>query len=308
MGFDHCVSLMGSSAEEGLAPGSAILIEGGHYTIAPMRGGTLAEPSVEGEVLSTPAGVACEAKTTPSTRACFAAAVEATLQLRARGFGAELGLLVGDLALPPGARPMGGTWALPASYRAILASAALAPDCVRVYGEAYARNQGKRRLLDEELARLRPAVDTYGSQGWALFRGEREEICLASDASLDWEGDVRVAMLARGPAPLCPLVFAGLKRAIFRAGFRAHVAYYAVADDALIDRKLRAAAAAAAQLTGGRVGLQASRLFLASLEAPAVAISWTATELTTPGELPFPQFVEAVRAHHPGAEPLFAAA
>ena len=281
------------------APALRVLVEGGHYSIG-------ATPSADGELLELPDGRRCTAMTTESTQACFATAAREALRLRAHGTPARIGLLVGDLALPGESRPSAGSWALPPSYRTILAEAGLTPEDVSIYGEAYARNQGKRRLLDEVLARSEPPEETYRREGWALFHGDRDEICIASDASLDWEGDVRVAMLARGPTPLCPLIFAGLRRAVFQAGFGIHWAVYAIADDHLIDRKLRAAAAAVAQLRGGRVGAQKDTLFLASQAQPALQRTWELDELVAPGERPWSTFVECVRAHHPQFHPFAA--
>jgi hypothetical protein len=261
-----------------------VLVEGGHYALARGSGG---------EVIDVPGVGAASALTTDTTRETFARAADLVRTLRARGVGAELGLMVGDLALPSGARPAGGVWALPPSYRALLGDLP-AP---RVWGEAYARNQGKRRLLDEADP---DAEATYTAQGWALLR-DGEHLLLASDASLEWEGDVRAAVLGRGRSPLCPLVFAGLKRAIFQAGFQSHVAVYAAADDAWIDAKLRAAAAAFAQLYRGVSGPQVD---LIRYDGDPRVRRWDPAELRAPGELAWAEFLAEVRRHHPGAHPL----
>ena len=284
----------GASSDHGLAS-PPVLVEGGHYTLA-----VGPQSEEQGEPIVLPDDRCCTALTTPTTRRCFEAAVAEVRLFREQGIPATVGLLVGDLALPAESRPPGGPWALPMSYLEILKAARVAPEEVRVYGEAYARNQGKRRLLDLAFARRIPPEKSYRDQGWAFFRSDGvDQLCMASDASLDWEGEVRAAMLLRGRTPLCPLVFAGLKRAIFQAGFRTHWAFYAVADDHIIDRKLCAAAATITQLRAGRVGLQMDSLFLSSVEAPALKRSWHVDELVAPGERTWPEFVDAVRAYHP---------
>ncbi|MFZ5477576.1 MAG: hypothetical protein ACOZNI_12440 [Myxococcota bacterium] len=266
------------------------MFEGGHFTLAARAG--------VGEPVPTPdAGAAC-ALTTDTTRRCFAIAVDAARAARARGERAGIGLMVGDLALA--SRPRGGAWAIPPSYRAVLADAGLAETDVVVWGEAYARNQGKRRLLDA--ARALDPRETYTRQGWALFAGGDGAVHLASDASIEWGDDARGAVLARGATPLCPLVFAGLKRAVFQAGWAAHVAVYALADDPWIDVKLRAGAVAVAQLRGGRVGMQEDWLIAA--DAAPRARRWAADELVAPGERAWDAFVAEVAHAHPGLTPL----
>ncbi len=203
--------------EAGAAGGSAgdvggpLLVEGGHYTLT--RG---AADDIAGETVVLPDGSSWSAGTTETTQWSFAAAIDAARAARSVGRTARIGLLVGDIALPPGERPVGGAWALPASYRSLLEAAGMTDADVWVIGEAYARNQGKRRLLDEVKGRRSPE-QTYAEEGWALLT-DGKELRLASDASLAWGGGVRSALLLRGAAPMCPLVLAGLKRAIFQAG------------------------------------------------------------------------------------------
>lgn len=213
-----------------------VLVEGGHFSLA--RDGT--------PLLS---------ETTTGT---FRAAAIEVAALRRAGCDAAVGLMVGDLALP-GTRPAGGPGAVPPEYREVLAEVGLTLADLRVWTESYARNQGKRRLLDEARLRHDPA-GSYVAEGWALFVSAGGELQLVSDASLGWDGDVHAAVVARGGHPLCPLVFAGLKRAIFQAGFGTHVSHYALADDHWIDVKLRAGAAAVAQLRHGRAGAQVDRI------------------------------------------------
>lgn len=100
-------------------------------------------------------------------RPTFRAAVEEVVARRAAGERADLALMVGDLAVPRGERCC-GAWALPPSYREELASAGLAADEVVVLGEAFCRNQGKRRLLDDARRAGTPPEATYAAQGWAL--------------------------------------------------------------------------------------------------------------------------------------------
>ncbi|MFZ5479261.1 MAG: hypothetical protein ACOZNI_21025 [Myxococcota bacterium] len=269
---------------------SGTLFEGGHFTLAARAG--------VGEPVSLPDGGAACALTTDTTRCCFATAVDAALAARARGERAGIGLMVGDLALT--SRHPGGAWAVPPSYRAVLADAGLAEADVVVWGEAYARNQGKRRLLDA--ARTRDPHESYARQGWALFVGGDGATHLVSDASLEWGDDTRGAVLARGATPLCPLVFAGLKRAVFQAGWSAHVAVYSLADDPWIDVKLRAGAFAVAQLRGGRVGGQQDWL-IGAAAAPRVRC-WVAEELVAPGERGWDAFIAEVAHAHPGLVPL----
>lgn len=273
--------------------GGPTLVEGGHFTLVALRpdGG-------DGEPLAVPGGGSWWAGTTETTRLCLARAVEEARRVRELGRPARVGLMVGDLALPAGCRPAGGAWALPESYRAIVAAGGLAAEDVIVWGEAYARNQGKRRLLDEARRRHPDPRATYAAWGWALLH-DTEGIRLASDASLDWEGDVRAAVLTRGRSPLCPLVFAGLKRAIFQAGFARHVAIYARADDPWIDVKLRAAAAVVAQLRRGAVGEQIDWILSTADSSPSVA-TWSAPDLVAAGERDWHEFLAEVREHHPG--------
>jgi hypothetical protein len=172
---------------------------------------------------------------------------------------------------------------------------------VVVWGESYCRNQGKRRLLDEARRRHPSARETYASWGWALLH-DPTGILLVSDASLEWDGDVRAAVLTRGPAPLCPLVFAGLRRAVFQAGYARHQAIYARADDPWIDVKLRAAATTVAQLRLGDVGEQVDRILLGPGHEQVSA--WSTADLVSPGERAWPDFLDEVRAHHPGASEL----
>ncbi|MES2642473.1 MAG: hypothetical protein V4850_23520 [Myxococcota bacterium] len=215
-----------------------MLVEGGHYSLGRDGAPVLSETTIR-----TLAGAAAE-----------------VVAIRRSGGSATLGLLVGDLALPAGSRPPAGEWAVPHPYREVLLGAGLDLTDLRVWTESYARNQGKRRLLDEA-RRRHDGPRTYAAEGWAFFVGHSGELTVVSDASLDWDGDLHGAVVTRGVSPLCPLVFAGLKRAVFQAGFTRHVAHYALADDAWIEEKLRAAAAIAAQLRGGRVGTQIDRLY-----------------------------------------------
>lgn len=277
--------------------GGPVLVEGGHFTLA-------ARPADVGggEPVDVPGAGRWWAGTTETTRLCLALAIEEARRLRATGSTARIGLMVGDLALPAGGRPAGGAWALPPSYRAMLADAGLDPGEVLVWGEAYARNQGKRRLLDEARHRHPDGRKTYAAWGWALLH-DPSGIHLASDASLDWDGDVRAAILTRGISPLCPLVFAGLKRAIFQAGYARHVAIYARADDPWIDVKLRSAAAAVAQLRLGAVGEQVDRIVLSPGSVPA-EIAWGPGDLVAAGERDWSDFLAEVREHHPGASEL----
>ena len=275
----------------------ATMVEGGHFTLRADRSG-----GGEGELVRVPGAGLWWAGTSDTTRLCFALAAEQVRDLRVRGQRARLGLMVGDLAVPAGSRPVGGAWAVPPSYRAILAANGLDRGEVTVWGEAYTRNQGKRRLLDEARHRFPHAAQTYAAWGWALLHDD-DGIRLASDASLDWDGDVRAAVLTRGIAPLCPLVFAGLKRAIFQAGYARHVAIYARADDPWIDVKLRAAAAAVAQLRLGDVGEQIDRIVL-SAASPPTETRWLPADLVAAGERPWPEFLGEVRLHHPGTSEL----
>jgi hypothetical protein len=260
------------------------LIDAGHYTLWPMKQG--------GERISLPDGDTWAAATAYTTRACFEAGVcELTLRRR-QGESAALALMVGDLGLPAGRREM-GPWMIPGSYREILAQHGLLPDEVKVLGEAFCRNQGKRRLLDEARARAASPEQTYTEQGWALLADE-VGLKLVSDASLQWEGDLKAVALTRGSdVPLCPLVFAGLKRWAFRQGYTEHVAIYALADDPYIDVKLRAAAAATAQLQG-RAGEQLHRLI------EGIEERFTQLELVEPGSMSWSRFWSRARALHPG--------
>lgn len=268
-----------------------VLVEGGHYTLC---------PAGDGERVDVPGFGTWVANATDTTRRCFALACDEVRALRTAGARASVGLMIGDLALPPERRPPAGSWALPPSYSGLLADHGLAVDDVRIWGEAYARNQGKRRLLDAARGLGRPGRETYLSSGWALFYDEGVTR-LASDAALDWDGELRSAALARGTAPLCPLVFAGSKRAIFQAGFGTHVAIYAYADDAYIDVKLRAGAAAVAQLWRHPVGAQIDRLVVG---ATVTTSAWPRDELVAPGESDWPAFLAAVRSIHRHAIPL----
>jgi hypothetical protein len=271
-----------------------VLVEGGHFTLAARATGA-------GEPVDVPGLGRWWAGTTETTRLCLALAAAEVRGLRASGRDARLGLMVGDLALPAGRRPVGGAWALPESYRAILPEHGLAAGEIVVWGEAYCRNHGKR-LLDE--ARHRHAIGraSYAAWGWALLH-DAGGIHLASDASLDWDGDLRAAVLTRGISPLCPLVFAGLKRVIFQAGYTRHVAIYARADDPWIDVKLRSAAAAVAQLRLGVVGEQVDRILLSPGSTPAETC-WIPSDLVAAGERDWPDFLAGVRTHLPGATEL----
>jgi len=240
------------------------------------------------------------AETSETTRRCVAAAAEEVQSLRAVGTVARLGLMVGDLALPAGKRASGAAWGLPATYQAVLREHDLSAADVVIWGEAACRNLGRRRLLDAARHRYASGRASYATWGWALLRAG-DGIRLVSDASLDWDGDVRAAVLTRGPAALCPLVFAGLKEAIFRAGFSRHVAIYARADDPWIDVKLRAAAAAVAQLRLGDVGEQVDRILVGTGLA---ASTWSAADLVAPGERAWADFLAEVREHSPGASEL----
>ena len=95
-----------------------VLVEGGHFTLA-------ARPpdAARGEAVQVPGAGLWWAGTTETTRLCLKLAVEEAGRIRAGGGAARIGLLVGDLAIPAGSRPAGGDWALPESYRAILAAA-----------------------------------------------------------------------------------------------------------------------------------------------------------------------------------------
>jgi hypothetical protein len=263
------------------------LFEGGHFTLAVEAAG--------GERVTLPDGSPWWAATTDTTRACFADAVD-----EARRSDGDVGLLVGDLRVPSGRRPAGGDWAIPASYRRILKAAGLGLDRVRVWGEAYARNQGKRRLLDPALDRGVDPRETYAAHGWALMSHDDGGVRLVSDASLDWDGELRAAVLTRGVAPLCPLVFAGLRRAVRQAGYARHVAIYALADDAYIDVKLTAGVVAAAQL-GGALPTQILRLDYAGT---AIERGFEAAELVGPGALAWDRFLDEIRRVMPGLRPL----
>ncbi len=278
------------------------MVEGGHYTLGPVaeREGGGERDGVE--VVDVPTVGSWCARTSETTQLCFALAAAEVHRLRAAGRAADVGVMVGDLAIPAGTRQPGGAWALPPSYLAILRDNELSPDDVVVWGEAYARNQGKRRLLDEARARHPSAAATYAAFGWALLH-DAEGIRLASDASLEWDGDVRTATLTRGAAPLCPLVFAGLKRAIFNSGYARHIAIYARADDAWIDAKLRAAAVTVAQLRPGGAGEQIDWIVLTPGNAPAEN-TWCPADLVAPGERAWSEFLAAVAHHHPGTSEL----
>lgn len=165
-----------------------------------------------------------------------------------------------------------------------------------VLGEAYCRNQGKRRVLDEARVRAADPVRTYREGGWALL-ADAGGLRLVSDASLDWDADVRSVTLTRGAAPLCPLVFAGLKRWLFQRGYTEHVAVYALADDAWIDGKLRGGATALAQLWPGPVGAQVHRLLWADA---FVDERIDRADVVAPGERTWDEFFEAARRLHPG--------
>lgn len=286
--------VVGSPTRAHTPASGPVMVEGGHYT--------LASRACNGEeVIDVPGSGPFWAATTETTRRCIALAAEEVHRVRASGCAAHVGLMVGDLAVPSGQRQTGGGWAIPGSYRVILREHDLSVDDVVVWGEAYCRNQGKRRLLDEARRRHASAEQTYAAWGWALLR-DAEGIRLASDSSLDWDGDVRAAVLTRGVTPLCPLVFAGLKRAIFQAGYARHVAIYARADDAWIDVKLRAAAATVAQLRLGAVGEQVDRILVGP--AGTGESTWSAADLVAPGERTWSDFLAEVREHHPGASEL----
>lgn len=268
-----------------------ILVEGGHYTLWPDSAG--------GELVEVPRHGGWSARVTPTTRSCFERACHEVREARKAGLRADVGLMVGDLALPAGARDAPTAWALPASYREVVRDADLDVADVRIWGEAFARNQGKRRLLDDARHRGLLGADTYAAYGWALL-DDGGVTRLASDASLDWDDEVRTAALARGVAPLCPLVLAGLKRAIFRCGYASHVAIYAYEDDTAIAIKLRAAAAIVAQLWHG-AGVQIDRLGLAGEFTTHV---WDLGELVAPGARTWAAFLAEVRAMFPAAVPL----
>jgi len=265
------------------------LVDGGHYTLRPAE--------APGEPVVSPDGTRWSGTVTDTTCATLRAAAREVQALRGRGSRADLALMVGDLAVPAGLRAPGGPWALPAPYREILAAEGLAPAEVRVLGEAFCRNQGKRRLLDEARARAPAPERTYAEQGWALL-ADPVGLRLASDAALEWDAEVRVVALTRGPAPLCPLVFAGLKRWAFRNGYDVHVACYALDDDPYVDAKLRAGAAAVAQLLGGAVGEQIHRI--ASASGAVTEERFAPDELVAPGECTWDVFFARARAAHPG--------
>lgn len=266
-----------------------VLVEGGHYTL---------DQDPQGEEIVLPDGTRWQAATTETTLQTFALAANEVATLRRLGTPARLGLLVGDIGLPR-LRPSLGSWAIPASYRAVLDDTGLTDADTTVCGEAVVRNLGSRLL---RAARRRRPEQTYAEEGWALFQDDALWR-LASDASLEWEGDQRTAVLARASHPLCPLVFAGLKRAAFQAGFRTHVAIYAVPDDPWIDVKLRAAAAATAQLLRGPAGLAMDRL----IRGPGLGLSersWSRSDLVGPGERAWPEFLADLQRSHPGARPV----
>lgn len=264
------------------------LVDGGHFTLAP--------PGGLGEAVTDPAGARWSAGSTETTGACFAEAARLVQERRRAGDAAQLALLVGDLVVPAGERHEGGSWALPPSYLDLLRAAALGPEDVVVLGEAYCRNQGKRRVLDAARANAADPERTYAEQGWALLADDHG-LRLVSDASLDWDADVRSVALTRGAAPLCPLVFAGLKRWAFQRGYAAHVAVYALADDGWIDQKLRGGATALTQLWPGPVGAQVHRLLWADA---FVDDEIDRAELLAPGELPWGAFFERAQRVHPG--------
>jgi hypothetical protein len=276
-------------------PNGPVLIEGGHYTLADAR-------VAAGDLVNLPGGQRYAAPMTPTTIRCFAEAARQVALLRATGTGAAVGLMVGDLGVPAGQRPPGGAWAIPETYRRVLTAHGLGTRDVHVWGEAYARNQGKRRILDESV-RLHPSPRrTYERYGWALMVGEDGGIRLVSDASLDWDGAAKCAVLTRGDSPLCPLVFAGLRRAVMQAGFRTHVAVYALDDDGWIDVKLRAGAVAAAQLTRGSLPDQVLRVSFA--EIPPREERWYARDLLCAGEAPWEEFLKMVLRVLPDSRPL----
>jgi hypothetical protein len=261
------------------------LIDAGHYTLRARA------PS--GEPIQPPGGWSWVAATTDTTRGCFEAGVCEIELRRSRGERADLALMIGDLALPAGHREM-GPWMIPGSYREILAAHGLEPACVRILGEAYCRNQGKRRLLDEVRTRGLSPEQTYAEQGWALL-ADAIGLRLVSDASLEWDGDLKVVALTRGSdVPLCPLVFAGLKRWVFRQGYTEHTAIYALADDPYVDVKLRAAATAVVQLQGGRAGEQIHRLL------EGIEERFSPQELVGPGAMGWSRFFSRAQGAHPG--------
>ncbi len=268
--------------------GGGALVDGGHYTL--YRAGTPGEPVV------LPDGRSWTAATTPTTRAMFRAAAHEVVARRAAGDRADLALLVGDLALPAGERSA-GAWGLPPSYREELAGVGLAAEEVVVLGEAFCRNQGKRRLLDDVRRAGAAPERTYETQGWALV-ADPVGLRLVSDVSLDWDAEVKAVALTRGTTPLCPLVFAGLKRWAFTRGYAEHVAIYALTDDAYIDSKLRAGATAAAQLLGGRVGPQVHHVCWEDGEFPVERL--LPDELVAPGERPWAEFWARAQVLHPG--------
>lgn len=273
-----------SILDEGSGP---VLVEGGHYTLN-------LEACPGAEAITLPGSGAAWAWTSPTTIQTFALGVREVVGLRARGVAAALGLLVGDLALARGRRPPGGAWALPGSYLQILGASGLDPAEVCVWGEAHARNQGKRRLLD---IASRDAPATYAREGWALLQ-DGEHVRLLSEASLDWDGELRAAVLAKGHTPLCPLVFAGLAWAIARGGFRTHLAYYALPDDGWIDVKLRSAATAFAQLSPGEPGTQIHALVAEVGQSP-IFRTLRREDLVGPGERPWAEFFAEVRSIYP---------
>jgi hypothetical protein len=267
-----------------LSPGRA-LIDAGHYTLHPGYPG--------GEPLQGPAGGSWVAATRDTTRACFEAGLLELERRRGRGERADLALLVGDLALPAGCREA-GAWMIPGSYRDILAAHGLGPEDVRILGESFCRNQGKRRLLDEARARGQNPEQTYTEHGWALL-ADAVGLKLVSDFTLEWEGALKAVALTRGTdVPLCPLIFAGLKRWLFRQGYTEHLAIYALADDPYVDVKLRGAAAATAQLQNGRAGEQVHRLL------EGIEERFEPSELVAPGSMSWSRFFSRARGLHPG--------
>lgn len=264
------------------------LVDGGHFT--------LTRPVTGSAHVTAPDGEQWGAAITDTTCASLEEAAREVQYLRAAGGPATLALMVGDLVVPPGRRHRGGAWAIPAAYLEILQSLGVDPDEVVVLGEAYCRNQGKRRVLDEARTRAADPERTYAEQGWALL-ADATGLRLVSDASLDWDADVKSVALTSGAAPLCPLVFAGLKRWIFRRGFTRHVAVYALADDPWIDAKLRGAATALAQLWQGPVGEQIHRVRWA--DVPRVERVERA-DVVSPGELSWDEFYAQAKRAHPG--------
>lgn len=258
-----------------------VMVDGGHFDIRPRPPGT---------PLEGPTGTVF-ARLTDTALGCFRAAVVECLELRGLGVEADVGVLIGDLAVAGAHRPR-GVASLPPAYLGILDGAGLDPEEVLIWSEASARNLGKK-LVDRAKKRFLDPQDSYRRWGWSFVRDERGTLGLVSDASLDWADGMPLSILTRGGRALCPCIVMGHKERIARAGYTEHLGLYGFPDDGYIERKLYAAAAAHAAL--GRDQLDAHVHGIRyTPDGPSFKTTFVPEDFVEPGQLPFDEFVEDI--------------